>query len=152
MELRPELLPPAVAAERRAGLEARIATIRDLLARSDPAAAAAAIAAFNEATGHDCTAEDLRDGCGGLELGELAARAAAPPARRVPDVTRDELAEIVRRIMAVDPHTDFSVDLLEANVVMPGVTDLIFHPPPHLEDAGAEEIVDEALAYRPTAL
>jgi hypothetical protein len=151
MELRPQLLPPAVAADRLAAVQARITTIRDLLDRGDPRAAAA-IAALNDATGHDHTAEDLRDGCAGLELDELAALAAAPPVRPVPGITRDELVEIVRRIMAGDPHTDFYVALFDANVVMPGPSGLIFHPPAHLADAGAEEIVDAALAYRPIAL
>lgn len=151
MELRPELLPPVVSAGRVAAVEARIETIRDLLDRSDPGAAAA-IAALNDATGHEYTAEELRDRCGGPELNELAAEAAAPPIRRVPGVTRDELVEIVARIIAADADTDFYAALFEANVVMPGALDLIFHPPAQLADAGAEEIVDEALTYRPIAL
>jgi hypothetical protein len=35
---------------------------------------------------------------------------------------------------------------------MPGASGLIFHPPPDLWDATAEEIVDAALAYRTIAL
>lgn len=158
MELRAELLPPAVAAERLAAVHARVATIRDLLDRGDPRATAE-IAALNDDTGHEYTAGDLRDHCGAPELDELAAAAAAPPVRRVPaasGVTRDELVEIVRRILAADRHTGFYVALFEANVVMPGASGLIFHPPPHLADADAdadaEQIVDAALAYRPIAL
>ncbi|MEV0129832.1 hypothetical protein AB0H83_15405 [Dactylosporangium sp. NPDC050688] len=162
MELRAELLPPAVAAERLAAVQARIAAIRDLLDRGDPRAAAE-IAALNDDTGHEYTAGDLRDHCGGPELDELAAAAAAPPIRRAPEassVTRDELVEIVRRILAADRHAGFYVSLFEANVVMPGAAELIFYPPPYLADsvanadadADAEQIVEAALAYRPIAL
>ncbi|MEV4508476.1 hypothetical protein AB0K00_05915 [Dactylosporangium sp. NPDC049525] len=153
MELRPELLPPAVAARHVAAVQARIEAIRDLLDRSDPRAAEA-IAALNDATGHDYTVEDLRDLCS-REPDELAAEAAAPPIRRTPaasTVTRDELVEIVCRILAGDRHTDFYVALFDANVVMPGASGLIFYPPAELAGAGPEEIVDAALAYRPIAL
>jgi hypothetical protein len=79
-------------------------------------------------------------------------REAARPARPiVADITREELAEVVRRIMAADPETDYYLRLLEANTVHPGVSDLIFHPPSHLHEATAERIVDAALDYRPMA-
>ncbi len=58
----------------------------------------------------------------------------------------------MRRILAADRHTDFFVALFEANVIMPGAAGLIFHPPPHLAGAEAEEIVAAALEYRPIAL
>jgi hypothetical protein len=61
------------------------------------------------------------------------------------------LVEIVRRILA-DPTDDWYIEALECNTVMPGVSGLIFHPPPELRDAMAEEIIDAALAYRPIAL
>jgi hypothetical protein len=71
---------------------------------------------------------------------------------RVPDITRAELVEIVRRILAADEHADYYVLLLEANVPHPRVADLIFWPPPELVDAPPERIVDAALSYRPIAL
>jgi hypothetical protein len=71
---------------------------------------------------------------------------------RVPGITRDELAEIVRRLQAADPETDYYLRLLEANVAHPGVSDLIYHPPAELRQASAEQIVDTALSYRPIAL
>ncbi|MFC5833794.1 hypothetical protein [Nonomuraea insulae] len=58
-------------------------------------------------------------------IAELARDAARPDRLKVPDITREELAEIVRRIMQADPE---------------------------LQDATAEEIVDAALSYRPIAL
>ncbi|MDO3411212.1 hypothetical protein QWJ34_15710 [Saccharibacillus sp. CPCC 101409] len=88
-------------------------------------------------------------------------------AARIEDITRDELIEIVRRIqeperaVAAGPEEaetpaeqpdagelrDFYLELLQANVTMPGVSDLIFR-----DDLDAEEVVDRALAYRPIIL
>lgn len=66
-------------------------------------------------------------------------------------MTRNELVQLVRRILA-DPSDDWYIAAFERNTVLPGASDLIFHPPPELRDATAEEIVDVALAYRPIAL
>ncbi|WP_426503015.1 hypothetical protein ACPPVO_36060 [Dactylosporangium sp. McL0621] len=71
---------------------------------------------------------------------------------KVPDVSREELVEIVRRIQAMDDDRHYYLLVLKTNTVRPGVSDLIYWPPPHLVDASAEDIVDEALRYRPTAL
>ncbi|WP_329082695.1 MULTISPECIES: bacteriocin immunity protein [unclassified Streptosporangium] len=77
---------------------------------------------------------------------------ARPERLKVSDITQEELAEIVRRIMEADPDSDFYLRLLEANVLHPRVSDLIFWPPEELQDATAEEIVEAALKYRPIAL
>lgn len=74
---------------------------------------------------------------------------------RVPDITRDELAEIVRRILDCErseEEQDHYVLVFETNVIRPGALDLIFYPPDGLEDATPEQIVDAAQAYRPIAL
>ncbi|MHB9848964.1 bacteriocin immunity protein [Streptomyces krungchingensis] len=65
---------------------------------------------------------------------------------------RAELVEIVRRILSADPECAHYLRLITANVAHPGVSDLIFHPSDDLQGASAEEIVDEALRYRPIAL
>ncbi|MGI5238615.1 hypothetical protein [Dactylosporangium sp. CA-139066] len=70
--------------------------------------------------------------------------ACAPPPVRLPDITRDELVEIVRHILA-DPTDDWYIEAFERNTVMPGASGLIFHPPPEVRDATAEEIVDATL-------
>nr|WP_232272082.1 hypothetical protein [Streptomyces gobiensis] len=59
---------------------------------------------------------------------------------------------MVRRLLAADPESGYYVQLLEANVSHPRVSDLVFHPSDDLQDASAEEIVDEALKYRPIEL
>ncbi|WP_171161685.1 bacteriocin immunity protein [Streptomyces sp. I05A-00742] len=66
---------------------------------------------------------------------------------------RDGLVRLVRRIMAGEGETEAEHNALVAelrrNVLHPAVTDLIYHRRPELS---AEEVVDEALAYRPIAL
>ncbi|WP_351234572.1 hypothetical protein [Streptomyces sp. NPDC002133] len=151
MDLRPELLPPPVSRQRLDELSCEIDRITDLLAvRSG--AADEAIRAFNAMTGHDYVAFDFAHYHGSRSVEEFAKEAARPARPRVADITRDDLVEIVRRILAASSESDYYLCLLEANVLHPGVSGLIFHPPEDLQDASAEEIVDEALRYRPIAL
>ncbi|MEU9056354.1 hypothetical protein AB0D37_39195 [Streptomyces sp. NPDC048384] len=70
----------------------------------------------------------------------------------MPDVTRDELVEVVRRIRECGPDEEHYRLLFDTNVRHPSASALIIHPPAGLEEASAEEIVDAALAYRPIAL
>ncbi|WP_329319703.1 bacteriocin immunity protein [Streptomyces sp. NBC_01262] len=151
VDLRSELLPPPVSRQRLEELSCEIDRIADLVAgRSEDADEA--IRAFNTMTGHDYAALDFAEYYGSRSLAEFAKQAARPAHPRVADVTRDELVEVVRRILADDPDSDYYVQVLEANVSHPRVSDLVFHPSDDLQDASAEEIVDEALKYRPIAL
>lgn len=150
MELRPELCPPAVTQQRMAVLRTAIEHIAGLLERDEPADAA--IAAFNAESGHDYTADDFLTYWESRDVEEFSLEAARPPRPKVPDVTRDELIEIVRRILAADDDMDYYVLLLETNVQHPRVSGLIFWPPPELVNASPESIVDAALSYRPIAL
>ncbi|RJO73365.1 hypothetical protein D5S18_19200 [Nocardia panacis] len=68
------------------------------------------------------------------------------------DITRAELIELVRRVMAADEDTDTYLQLLDTRTPHPAIADLIFHPPIELRDASAEQIVDAALSYRPIVL
>lgn len=130
---------------------AKVERIGDLL-ETRPELAGEAIAAFNAMTGHDYVALDFAEYWGTRSLEEFATEAARPAYPRVADITRDELAEIVRRLLTVSPESDYYLLLLQANVSYPGVSDLIYHPPDKLQDASAEQIVDTALKYRPIAL
>ncbi|WP_436535590.1 hypothetical protein [Actinoplanes sp. HUAS TT8] len=150
MELRPELCPPAISPERVVQLSAAIEDIAQLLDDGGPAEAA--IAAFNTDTGHSYTAEQFLTYWESRDLDDFALEAARPSRPKIPDITRDELTEIVRRIQAADDATDYYVLLLTTNVPHPRATDLIFWPPPDLVDAPPDRIVDIALSYRPTAL
>ncbi|MEU3573943.1 hypothetical protein AB0E96_36840 [Kitasatospora sp. NPDC036755] len=167
MDLRAELTPPPVSerhlAEARREITRIAALVLDRAANAGEETGREAIAAFNARTGHRCTACDFAAYDGGRGLADFAREAARPPAPpRVADVTRTELVEIVRRLLAAGPDSHHYLRLLEANVAHPRVADLVFHPPaaPHDTDteadatpeAGAERIVDEALAYRPITL
>jgi hypothetical protein len=147
MELRPELLPPQVSPQRIEELGCEIDRIAEL--RGD--VAQEAVATFKEMTGHDYS--ELFEYWGAESREEAAMRAAWPGHPRVPDITRDELVEIVRRIRTcLPPDQDWYLLVLETNTSHPTVSDLIFWPPPELESASAEEIVDAILSCRPIAL
>ncbi|MGG7569730.1 hypothetical protein [Streptomyces sirii] len=111
-----------------------------------------AIRIFNSATGHDYEALDFVEYEGSRSLEEFAREAARPARPRIADITRQELAEIVRRIRRASPESDFHLRLLEANVPHPRVSDLVFHPSENRKNPSAEEITAEALDYRPIAL
>jgi hypothetical protein len=94
MELRPDLVPPVITPQRVAALCAAIDHIADLLGRDQPTAAA--IAAFNADTGHDYTAYDFLTYQASRSVENSALEAARPAWPKVPDITRDELVEVVR--------------------------------------------------------
>ncbi|MGD6875808.1 bacteriocin immunity protein [Bacillus infantis] len=67
-------------------------------------------------------------------------------------INREELVKAVEKIMNADgteKELDSLLDMLEKNVPHPNVNDLIFW---NEEDLSAEEIVDEALNYKPFLL
>ena len=144
-------MPPPVSDQRLNELCREIEQIGELVL-SPGEDAGEAIAAFNAATGHDYTALDFAEYHGTRSLEEFALEAARPARPRVADITREELAEIVRRVLSGSPENDYYLLLLQANVANPRIGDLLFHPPAELRDVSAEQIVDEALRYRPIAL
>ncbi|MCX5409754.1 hypothetical protein OHA37_38605 [Streptomyces sp. NBC_00335] len=149
--MRPELLPPPVSRQRLDELCAEVERIAELLV-ARPEAVGEAIAAFNAMTGHDYVALDFAEYDASRSLEEFAREAARPARPVVADITRDELVEIVRRLLMAAPESDYYLRLLAANVAHPQVSDLVFHPSDSLQNASAEQIVDEALKYRPIAL
>lgn len=69
-------------------------------------------------------------------------------------LTKEELVDLVRRIVAAEgteEEQDDMMDLLEANVADPEVSDLIYYPPSGVA-LTPEQIVERALAYRPIQL
>ncbi|WP_101385683.1 hypothetical protein [Streptomyces sp. TLI_146] len=151
VDLRPELLPPPVDRQWLDELCTEIERI-DGLVTSRPEAADEAIAAFNAMTGHAYEAFDFAGYHGSRSLEDFAKEAARPARPVVADISRDELVECVRRLLTASPESSYYLRLLEANVPHPGVSDLVFHPSDALKDASAEQIVDEAMKYRPIAL
>ena len=69
-------------------------------------------------------------------------------------LTRDELVDLVRRLLIDDFPTEQesweAVEILRANVPDPMVTDYIFWPDPIDQVVDPEQVVDRALRYRPT--
>ncbi|MGW9372239.1 hypothetical protein ACWGVR_19720 [Streptomyces xanthophaeus] len=151
MDLRPELLPPPVSQQRLNELRAEVEQIAELLV-ARPEMADQAIEAFNAMTGHDYVALDFAEYEGSRSLKELSREAARPARPVVADITRDELVEIVRRLLTASTESDYYLRLLEANVSHPRLSDMVFHPSDSPQDPSAEQIVDEALKHRPIAL
>lgn len=74
-------------------------------------------------------------------------------------MSRDELIDLVRRIMAAEGETeeeaDALVELFEANVPHPRASNLIFWPEHEIgerRELTPEEVVDLALSYEPIPL
>nr|WP_202485782.1 hypothetical protein [Streptomyces sp. SID4985] len=149
--MRPELLPPPVSPQRLDALCHDIERIAELLLRGAENADDE-IRAFNAKTGHHYVAPDFTEYDGSRSLSAFASEAARPARPRIADITTDELTELVRRVLADSPESGYYLRLLRANVPHPRIGDLIFHPPPELREASAEQIVAEALAYRPMPL
>lgn len=64
-------------------------------------------------------------------------------------LTREQLTELVHKLMSADYHSeeegDELIDILESNVPHPEVSNLIFYPD---REMSAEEVVEQALAYK----
>jgi hypothetical protein len=150
VELRPELSAPPVDPVRVTALAAEVERIAELLAAGG--AADDAIGAFNASTGHRYGRDEFLHFWDADGVEDLAREAARPMPVRVADVSREELAELVRRIRTASEDASYYLSVLRANVTHPRVGDLLFWPPAALVDASDAELVDAMLAYRPIAL
>ena len=111
-------------------------------------------------TGRKYIAADFEEIEARMSEEDFVGEAALPAACIVPDITRDELIEIVRLAMTVDPGAArYYCDLFDKNVAMPGASSLIYwpedmkdwyrrHPDGSMSDYNPtpEEIVDKATA------
>ena len=70
----------------------------------------------------------------------------------MPDITRAELVEAVRRFLAGDTDTEQYFRLFTTNVAHPALSDLIFHPSSDFADVSAEQIVDATRPPTPRPL
>jgi hypothetical protein len=98
VELHDAPRPRPASPERRVAIGKAILQIEELVDRGEDAAAA--IETLNETTGHSFGLDDFHNQCGAPDHEQLVEWACAPPPVRLPDVTRDELVEIARRILA----------------------------------------------------
>lgn len=157
--LRAELLPVEMSPEARAEVVRLIAAFEAILERRDAEAANGAREALCALTGHEVTEFELRTYWSAQSLESFVDRLSTRPPRRVEDITRVELVEIVRRAMPTDPawdvrHEAYWAALFELHVTQPRASSLIYYPPDDSTAAGAwdptaEEVVDLALAYEP---
>jgi hypothetical protein len=115
---------------------------------------------LTDLTGREYIPSDFEEIEARMSEEDFVCEAALPAARIVPDITRDELIEIVRLAMTVDPQdARYYCDLFDKNVPMPGASSLIHwpedmkdwyrrHPDGSMSDYNPtpEEIVDKATA------
>jgi hypothetical protein len=151
MELRPELRPPAL----DEGLVARLARLADRLDGARPGQRDADLAEFNRLAGTALRLADFQDIYKAEDpddwvRGVLYRRDLQP----VPDLSRAEMAEIVSRVMAGGPDSDFYLELFMVNCKHPAESDLIFRPEevpglPQDREPTAEEVADRALSWEP---
>jgi hypothetical protein len=128
MQLRPALMPPALD-------EAEVLQLARLAARIDGANIGQVedeLAEFNRIAGTAFAFADFQGIYGGQEherwVRSVLVRQRVRP---VPEVTRAELVEVVRRAMPQngDPEYEAYMAIFDANVPMPGASNLIFYPP-----------------------
>ena len=86
--------------------------------------------------------------------------AATPEPKKVADLSRAELVDIVHRIKAAQAESEqqYYMALFDAQVTLPAASLLLFHPPaksrvpPNRWNPTPQEVVDLALAHTPIAL
>jgi len=125
MELRPELLPPAL----DEALIARLAKLADRLDGARPEQAEEDLAEFNRLAGTSMTLVNFQ----GIYKAEnhdnwvrriIYKRFVRPD----PDLSQAEMAEVVSRVMACREDHEFFLELFLVNCKHPSGSDLIFWP------------------------
>lgn len=127
MDLRPELMPPKLD-------EAKVTRLAALAGKIDgalPGLREDLLEEFNSEAGTSLRFTDFQGIYGAEEhdiwVRRLLMEQAVKP---VPDVTRAELAEVVRRAMQPDhhPENEAYMAVFDANVPLPAASNLIFYP------------------------
>lgn len=152
MELRPELMPPPLD-------EAKVARLAELASRIDganPGQWEDELAEFNREAGTNLGFPDFQGIYGGQDHDTWVRKVLAERyQRRLPDITRAELVELVRRVMeaeGTEHEIDFWLDMLALNIPDPEVSDLIYWPGEYFGDGDnsreltPDQVVDIALA------
>jgi hypothetical protein len=141
----------------------RLARLRDLLIRIESLPANAEgddIELFRALSGKPYTLDDIRSYNSSMTAEDFLLIAAQPAPVRFHGLSRDELADIVRRAMnsGTEAETQYYLALFDAQVEMPTASALIYQPPDDWHgdvsdwDPTPHEVVDLALSYRPIAL
>lgn len=150
MELRKELLPIERTDEFKGILRIKIETIEHKIENKEDATRE--IEEFNKFTGREYDLDYFKNYYTFISLDDFIQEASSPIPKKVLDIKKEELIEIVRRIIDCERYgedTDFYVNLLEVNVLIPGVLNLIFW---NEEELTLEQIVEKALSYKPVLL
>ena len=129
MELRPELMPPAL----DEALVARLANLADRLDGAGPGECAAELVEFNQLAGTEIPMAQFQGIYGAEDHEDWVRRLLYyQQIKPVLNITRAELVEIVRRAM---PQNEFFhqheayMAVFDANVPLEGASNLIFYPP-----------------------
>lgn len=147
MELRPELMPPVLDEAK----VARLATLAGHLDGARPGQWEDDLAEFNQLAGTAIPFEEFQGIYGADSHRDWVRRVLyRRTIARVPDLSREEMAEIVSRIRVRGDHRDFYLELFAANCRHPSGTDLIYWPDlvpelPQDRQPTAEEIADLAV-------
>ena len=151
MDLRPELMPPAFD-------EALVARLAKLADRLDGCRHCdAELAEFNRLAGTSMGMEEFQGVYSAVDPDVFVRDVLARPyVRSFADITRAELVEITRRVMAgqgSENAVSFWLLMLAANLPDPNVSDLIYWPDVYFEDGERreltpEQVVDVASAKR----
>jgi hypothetical protein len=152
MELRPVLMPPALD-------EAKVARLAGLAGHLDGAGPGQwedELAEFNREAGTELKYEDFQKVYTWTDHETWVRIVLSRPAQRpIPDISRAELLELLRRICTADGREheiDFWLGMLKANVPDPKVSDLLFWPGEYFGDGdnsrelSPEQILDIALS------
>lgn len=152
MKLRSELMPPVL----DEALVHRLAALAAQIDCGDPEQTKAELAAFNREALTDFDFYQFQGIYGGQEHETWVRNVLAGPyVRLVPDVSKDELVEMVRRLMeaeGTEEEMHFWLCMLEVNVPDEQISDLIYWPGEYFGDVdypkelSAEQLVDIALA------
>jgi hypothetical protein len=147
MELRPELMPPAL----DKALITRLARLADRLDGAAPGQCDDEILEFNQLAGTTIPLVEFQGIYGGEDHEDWVRRvlyqlSLAP----IADISRLEMVEIVSRVMACGEDHDFYLELFLINCMHPSGSDLIFWPNlvpqlPQDREPTAEEIAELAI-------
>ena len=155
MKLRPELMPPALDPKK----VRRLAKLAAGIDGSAPGLWEQALAEFNREAGTDLAFIDFQGIYGGQDHETWVRQVLARPFQiRLPDITRDELVELCRRVMECDGEEHeiaFWLKMLELNLPDPQVSDLLSWPGEYFGDGNntrelsPEQVVDLAQSRQP---
>ncbi len=129
MELRPELMPPAL----DEALVVRLAKLAHRLDGARPGQGDEDLAEFNRLAVADIPLTEFQGIYGGEDHADWVRRLLySQRIKPAPGVTREELAEVVRRAMPSNEYFhehEAYMAVFDANVQLDGASNLIFYPP-----------------------